>query len=75
MSPVNRKKLENLQDQAADSALRSRARIEAAVDAGDLPVWVLDTCDALAHAALLYGAARAKLAPGSGTIPAVPARH
>lgn len=75
MSPVNRKKLETLQDQAAESALRSRARIEAAVDAGDLPVWVLDTCDALERAALLYGAARAKLAPGSGAIPASPARH
>lgn len=75
MSPVNRKQLEKLQDQAANSALRSRARIEAAVDAGDLPVWVLDTCDALERAALLYGAARAKLALESGATPATPMRH
>ena len=75
MSPAYRKKLENLQDQAADSALRSRARIEAAVDAGDLPIWVLDTCDELERAALLYGAARAKLAPAPREIPAASMRH
>lgn len=75
MSPVKRKKLEKLQDQAADCALRSRACIEAAVDAGDLPVWVLDTCDALERAALLYGAARAKLAPALRAIPVPQVRH
>lgn len=59
---ISRKELKNLQDDAAENALRARARVEAAVDAGDLPVWVLDTCDQWERSAMLYGAARAKLA-------------
>jgi hypothetical protein len=59
---MERKELEGLQDSAADSALKARQRIEAAVDAGELPVWVLDACEVWEKSALMYGAARAKLA-------------
>ena len=55
-------KLEALRDQSADAALRSRERIEQAVDAGDLPIWVMDAVNDLERAALAYADARAKLA-------------
>lgn len=76
---MDRKELEGMQDHAADSALQARARIEAAVDAGDLPVWVLETCEMWERSALLYGAARAKLGQQAPTplaeMPASPVRH
>lgn len=49
--------IDTLQDNAADSLLRVRERIEAAVDTGELPTWVIDACAALERASLLYGAA------------------
>jgi len=55
-------KLEALRDQSAEAALRSRERIEQAVDAGDLPIWVMDAVNDLERAALAYADARAKLA-------------
>lgn len=48
------------QDGAASCALRERRRIEAAVDNGDLPLWVLESCEAWERAAMNYGAAMAK---------------
>lgn len=47
--------LEHAQDSAADSALKARQRIETAVDAGELPVWVMEACAALERAAMTYG--------------------
>ena len=57
-------KLEALRDQSADAALRSRERIEQAVDAGDLPIWVMDAVNDLEREAMAYADARAKLAQG-----------
>jgi hypothetical protein len=70
---MDRKELEGLQDHAADGALRARARIEAAVDAGELPVWVLEACEAWEKSALLYGAARARLGQPGTLVNAMPA--
>lgn len=70
---MDRKELEGMQDAAADNALRARARIEAAVDAGELPVWVLDTCDNWERWVLMYGAARAKLAQPATRLVEMPA--
>jgi hypothetical protein len=58
---VTKKELEALLEQAADAALDARRRIEAAVDGGELPVWLLDTLSQWERAAMLYGAARAQL--------------
>ena len=55
-------KLEALRDQSAEAALRSRERIEQAVDAGDLPIWVMDAVNDLEREAMAYADARAKLA-------------
>lgn len=70
---MNRKELEGVQDAAADNALRERARIEAAVDAGELPVWVLEACDNWERSALMYGAARARLAQAPVRVMEMPA--
>ena len=57
---MNREELDLQQDGAASCALRERRRIEAAVDNGDLPVWVLEACEAWERAAMTYGATMAK---------------
>ena len=56
-------KFESLRDESAAEALNARAVIEEAVDAGFLPVWVLEACDEMERAAMMYGAARNKLDP------------
>lgn len=58
---MNHDELELLQDSAADSLLRVRERIEAAVDTGEIPVWVMDACAALERASLVYGAAAERM--------------
>lgn len=57
---MSMKEVDHQQDGAATCALRERRRIEAAVDCGDLPAWVLESCDAWERAAMHYGAAMAK---------------
>lgn len=68
---VTKNELETLLDCSAAAALDARTRIEAAVDSGELPVWLLEVCNEWERAAMLYGAARAQLqggatAPGYG---------
>ncbi len=58
-------------DSAADAALQARRRIESAVDAGELPAWVLSACEQWEQAAMIYGAARA--APTRMSVPAAAA--
>ncbi len=53
---MNREQLELLLKQASDRALEARRRIEKAVDAGELPAWVLATCEQWESAAFNYGA-------------------
>ena len=66
---MNREDLEGVLDSAADDALKARARIEAAVEAGEVPAWVLEFCEAWERSALMYGAARAKLSGGNDSVP------
>ena len=70
---MDAKDLERVLDGAADTALRVRRRIESAVDAGELPAWVLSACEQWEQAAMTYGAARAAPAPITLPQPAVPA--
>ena len=58
---MKRHELENIQDAAADSAQRARQRIEQAIEAGELPAWVLDACTVLERASMLYGVTSAQL--------------
>jgi hypothetical protein len=58
---MKRQELENIQDAAADSALRARQRIEKAIDAGELPLWVMEACTVLERASMLYGVTSAQL--------------
>lgn len=54
-------KLVEQQDSAAIKALDARERIEAAVNAGELPVWVMDVCATLESASMTYGAASERI--------------
>ena len=67
------KDVERVLDTAADAALQARRRIEAAVDAGELPAWVLSACEQWEQAAMIYGAARATPIRLAMPQPAVPA--
>lgn len=58
---MTRQDLETLQDTAASDALKARQRIENAVNSGELPVWVLETCEVWERSSLLYGAAMSQL--------------
>lgn len=71
---MTRDELETLQESAAHSALSARSRIEAAVDAGELPVWVLETCELWERATLLYGATRARLSGALAVVVPAPPR-
>ncbi len=46
----------------SEQVLQERLRIERAVDAGQLPAWVLDTCERWERAAMGYGALLARQA-------------
>lgn len=59
----NRNELERRLDLAADLALRTRERVEAAVNAGEVPSWVLDACNVLERASLQYGELAEQLKP------------
>jgi hypothetical protein len=58
---MTKDELQALQDSAANRALRARERIETAVGAGELPVWVMEACAALERSSMLYGAMSAHL--------------
>lgn len=51
---------EAVEDRAAAHALDMRRRIEAAVDCGEVPSWVLQACEIWERSALAYGAAMAR---------------
>ena len=55
--------LERQLDLAATLALRTRERIEAAVNAGEVPSWVVDACSVLERASLQYGEIAEQLRP------------
>lgn len=57
--------LERRLDLAADLALRTRERIEAAVKTGEVPAWVIDACNVLERASLQYGEIAEQLRPAS----------
>lgn len=61
-------------DTAAEHALDARRRIEAAVDAGLLPVWVMEACERWEQAALAYGAAMARRELTAGRLMMPPSR-
>lgn len=58
-----RNELERRLDLAAELALRTRERLETAVNAGELPTWVLDACNVLERASLQYGELAEQLKP------------
>ena len=51
----DRDDVERRMDLAAELALRARERIEAAIDAGNVPAWVLDACSVIEKASVQYG--------------------
>ena len=57
---VDKAQTEQSMDEAAEHALQARRRIERAVEAGQLPPWVLDACERWEKAALSYGAGMAR---------------
>ena len=59
--------LERQLDLAATLALRTRERVEAAVNAGEVPAWVLDACSVLERASLQYGEIAEQLKPAETT--------
>lgn len=59
--------LERRLDLAADLALRTRERIEAAVNQGEVPSWIIDACNVLERASLQYGELAEQLKPSTGT--------
>ncbi|HUR41864.1 MAG TPA: hypothetical protein VM240_11940 [Verrucomicrobiae bacterium] len=61
--------LERRLDLAADLALRTRERIETAVNAGEVPSWIIDACNVLERASLQYGELAEQLKPASGMGP------
>jgi len=72
---MTKDELITIQDSAADSALKARERIEAAIDSGELPVWVMDALTVVERSSLLYGATSAQLRFSTGTVvAATPAR-
>lgn len=61
--------LERKLDLAATLALRTRERVEAAVNAGEVPAWVLDACSVLERASLQYGELAEQLRPSETHTP------
>jgi hypothetical protein len=61
----NRDELERRLDLAADLALRTRERIETAVNSGEVPTWVLEACNVLERASLQYGEIAEQLRPAA----------
>ncbi|HEY1076343.1 MAG TPA: hypothetical protein VGE51_06610 [Fontimonas sp.] len=67
---MSREKMELLLQQAADRAFEARRRIEKAVDAGELPAWVMATCEQWERAAFSYGATTVLQRPVPVAVPA-----
>jgi hypothetical protein len=63
---MKRDDLERKLDLAATLALRTRERIEAGVNTGEVPAWVLDACSVLERASLQYGEIAEQLRPAEG---------
>lgn len=61
--------LERRLDLAADLALRTRERIEAAIKTGEVPAWVIDACNVLERASLQYGEIAEQLKPTASLAP------
>jgi hypothetical protein len=61
----DRDDLERRLDLAADLALRTRERLEAGVDTGEVPSWVLDACNVLERASVQYGELAERLKPAT----------
>jgi hypothetical protein len=55
--------LERKLDLAAELALRTRERIEAGVNTGEVPSWIIDACNVLERASLQYGELAAQIKP------------
>lgn len=55
--------IERRLDLAADLALRTRDRIEAAINNGEVPSWVQDACNVLERASVQYGELSEQLKP------------
>jgi hypothetical protein len=60
--------LERQLDLAATLALRTRERIEAAVNTGEAPAWIIDACSVLERASLQYGELAEQLRPAEAGI-------
>lgn len=61
--------LERRLDLAADLALRTRERIETAVNTGEVPSWIIDACNVLERASLQYGELAEQLKPAASMGP------
>lgn len=59
----NRDDVERRLDLAADLALRTRDRIEAAINNGEVPSWVQEACNVLERASVQYGELSEQLRP------------
>lgn len=63
---IERDDLERRLDMAAELALRTRERVEAAIDSGEVPSWILDACNVLERASLQYGELSVRLGGAEG---------
>lgn len=61
----DRDDIERRLDLAADLALRTRDRIEAAINNGEVPPWVQDACNVLERASVQYGELSEQLRPAA----------
>lgn len=61
----NKEDIERRLDLAADLALRTRDRIEAAIGNGEVPSWIQDACNVLERASVQYGELSEQLRPGA----------
>lgn len=66
----NREDIERRLDLAADLALRTRDRIETAINNGEVPSWIQDACNVLERASVQYGELSERLNPAAAGDPA-----
>lgn len=69
---IERDDLERRLDLAAELALRTRERVEAAIDSGEVPSWILDACNVLERASLQYGELSVRLGQPGDAAEAAP---
>lgn len=60
-----REDIERRLDLAADLALRTRDRIESAINNGEVPSWIQDACNVLERASVQYGELSEQLKPAT----------